>query len=96
MLKAEAFQDNCGALTFCLCIWGQTLSLRLIRKRKNQANPSKGSLARDSKSGSGVCSGRGRTLPPTRGRSARPGPGELADGRPRPSPLGDAPVRPDH
>lgn len=96
MLKAEAFQDNHGALTFCLCICGQTLSLRLIRKRKKQANPNQVSLARDPKSVSGVCSWRGRWLPHPHGQSACPGPRELGDRRPRPSPLGDAPVRPDH
>lgn len=40
-LKAETLQDEtCGNLTFCLCIWGQSLGLQLIRKRrKKQAKP---------------------------------------------------------
>lgn len=78
------------------CAFADRLSLRLIRKRKNQANPNKGSLAHDPKSVSGVCSWRGRWLPHRHGRSACPDPGELGDRRPGPSPLGDAPVCPDH
>jgi len=42
-MQMQRYFGVTGALTFCLCIWGQTLSLRLIeRRRKTKQTQTRG------------------------------------------------------